>query len=301
MLRFALGPENAEPMTSFIDLLLSGLMSGLVIGLGALAVTLVFGVARFPNAATGDIMSLSAYAALAAAGATGSMLLGGVGALLASILLNVALYLLVFRKLAGRNPIMSLLASIGVGFMVRSALGLVYGQQPQVFRVPLTRPTILFDLRIQPMDLKLAGVTIATLIAVFLILEKTSIGRRMRAVAADPSLARVSGIDPVRVMLALWALAGSVSAMAGLILGMKTVVTPDMGWNMLLPSFAAAVLGGIGHPLGAVVAGVLLGIVQELATPFVGFTYKIAVSFVVLMLVLLVRPRGLFGRQDGAR
>jgi branched-chain amino acid transport system permease protein len=288
-------------MTSFFDLLLSGLMSGLVIGLGALAVTLVFGVARFPNAATGDVMSLSAYAALAAAGATGSMVLGGAGALLAGILLNVALYLLVFRKLAERRPVMSLLASIGVGFMVRAGLGLVYGQQPQVFRMPLTRPMILFDMRIQPTDMKLAGVTIVTLIAVFLILEKTSIGRRMRAVSADPSLARVSGIDPVRVMLALWALAGAVSAMAGLILGMKTVVTPDMGWNMLLPSFAAAVLGGIGHPLGAVVAGVLLGVVQELATPFVGFTYKIAVAFVVLMLVLLVRPRGLFGRQDGAR
>ncbi|MET0256952.1 MAG: branched-chain amino acid ABC transporter permease [Methylobacterium sp.] len=288
-------------MTSFFDLLLSGLMSGLVIGLGALAVTLVFGVARFPNAATGDVMSLSAYAALAAAGATGSMILGGAGALLAGILLNVALYLLVFRKLADRRPVMSLLASIGVGFMVRAGLGLVYGQQPQVFRMPLTRPMILFDMRIQPTDLKLAGVTIVTLIAVFLILEKTSIGRRMRAVSADPSLARVSGIDPVRVMLALWALAGAVSAMAGLILGMKTVVTPDMGWNMLLPSFAAAVLGGIGHPLGAVVAGVLLGVVQELATPFVGFTYKIAVAFAVLMLVLLVRPRGLFGRQDGAR
>ncbi|MBB4000264.1 branched-chain amino acid ABC transporter permease [Aureimonas pseudogalii] len=288
-------------MTSFFDLLLSGLMSGLVIGLGALAVTLVFGVARFPNAATGDVMSLSAYAALAAAGATGSMVLGGAGALLAGILLNVALYLLVFRKLADRRPVMSLLASIGVGFMVRAGLGLVYGQQPQVFRMPLTRPMMLFDMRIQPTDLKLAGVTIVTLVAVFLILEKTSIGRRMRAVSADPSLARVSGIDPVRVMLALWALAGAVSAMAGLILGMKTVVTPDMGWNMLLPSFAAAVLGGIGHPLGAVVAGVLLGVVQELATPFVGFTYKIAVAFAVLMLVLLVRPRGLFGRQDGAR
>ncbi|KQT84147.1 branched-chain amino acid ABC transporter permease [Aurantimonas sp. Leaf443] len=288
-------------MTSFFDLLLSGLMSGLVIGLGALAVTLVFGVARFPNAATGDVMSLSAYAALAAAGATGSMILGGAGALLAGLLLNVALYLLIFRKLAHRSPVMSLLASIGVGFMIRAGLGLLYGQQPQVFRVPLTRPIVFLDLRIQPTDLKLAGVTLVTLIAVFLILEKTAIGRRMRAVSADPALARVSGIDPVRVMLALWALAGAVSAMAGLILGMKTVVTPDMGWNMLLPAFAAAVLGGIGHPLGAVVAGVLLGVVQELATPFVGFTYKIAVAFVVLMLVLLVRPRGLFGRQDGAR
>lgn len=283
------------------DLLVTGLMSGLVIGLSALAVTLVFGVARFPNAATGDVMSAGAYAALAVAAGTGSLVAGGFAALVAGILLNVVLYLLVFRRLAGRNPIMSLLASIGAGFMIRSSLGLLNGQDPQAFPVPLARPLILFDLRLQWLDLKLAGLTLATLAVVFLILEKTAAGRRMRAVAADPALARVSGIDPTRVMLTLWALAGGVSAMAGLVLGLKTVATPDLGWNLLLPAFAAAVLGGIGSPLGAVVAGILLGIVQEVATPFVGFTYKIAIAFAVLMLVLLVRPRGLFGRAEGAR
>ena len=123
----------------------------------------------------------------------------------------------------------------------------------------------------------------------------------MRAVADDPSLARVSGIAPARVMVALWALAGAVSAVAGVMLGIRTVITPDMGWEMLLPAFAAAILGGIGNPVGAVVAGILLGTVQELSTPWVGFTYKIAISFVVLLLVLLLRPQGLFGRVQGAR
>jgi neutral amino acid transport system permease protein len=284
-----------------LDLLVAGLISGLVIGLSALAVTLVFGVARFPNAATGDAMSLGAYAALAVAAGTGSLVAGGVAAVLAGILLNVVLYLLVFRRLSDRSPIMSLLASIGAGFMIRSSLGLVYGQDPQAFRVPLARPLVLLDVRVQWLDLKLAGLTLATLAVVYLILAKTAAGRRMRAVSADPALARVSGIDPTRVMLTLWALAGGVSAVAGLVLGLKTVVTPDLGWNLLLPAFAAAVLGGIGSPLGAVAAGILLGIVQELATPFVGFTYKIAIAFAVLMLVLLIRPRGLFGRAEGAR
>ncbi len=284
-----------------LDLLVAGLMSGLVIGLSALAVTLVFGVARFPNAATGDVMSAGAYAALAVAAGTGSLVAGGLAALAAGILLNVVLYLLVFRRLASRSPIMSLLASIGAGFMIRSGLGLVAGQDPQAFPVPLARPLVVFDLRLQWLDLKLAGLTLATLAVVFLILEKTAAGRRMRAVAADPALARVSGIDPTRVMLTLWALAGGVSAMAGLVLGLKTVATPDLGWNLLLPAFAAAVLGGIGSPLGAVTAGILLGIVQEAATPVVGFTYKIAIAFAVLMLVLLIRPRGLFGRAEGAR
>ena len=86
-----------------------------------------------------------------------------------------------------------------------------------------------------------------------------------------------------------------------MILGIKTVVSPEIGWEMLLPAFAAAILGGIGSPLGAVLAGLLLGAAQELSTPFVGFTYKIALSFVVILLVLLVRPRGLFGRVEGVR
>jgi branched-chain amino acid transport system permease protein len=101
--------------------------------------------------------------------------------------------------------------------------------------------------------------------------------------------------------VALWMLAGAVASVAGTLIGMKTVVAPEMGWDLLLPAFAAAIFGGIGHPLGAVVAGIVLGIVQEIATPFVGFTYKIALSFVVLLAVLLLRPRGLFGAHTGVR
>jgi neutral amino acid transport system permease protein len=84
-------------------------------------------------------------------------------------------------------------------------------------------------------------------------------------------------------------------------LGIKTVVMPEAGWSMLLPIFSAAILGGIGSPAGAIVAGVLLGVAQELSTPFVGFTYKIALAFVVMLFVLLVRPRGLFGVVESVR
>jgi len=123
----------------------------------------------------------------------------------------------------------------------------------------------------------------------------------MRAVADNRDLARVSGIRPEPVMLTLWALAGAVSAVAGLMIGLKTIVTPEVGWDMLLPAFAAAILGGIGSPVGAIVAGLLIGVAQEVSTPLVGFTYKIALAFVVMLAVLLVRPRGLFGRIEGVR
>ncbi len=195
----------------------------------------------------------------------------------------------------------ALLASIGVGFLIRAGLGLVYGYQQRVFHVPLARPWRPLGVRILPIDAQLAGLALATLAIVFVILHATPIGRRMRAVADDPALAQVSGIAPGRVMLVLWVMAGGVAAIAGLMAGIKTVVQPEMGWAMLLPGFTAAILGGIGSPAGAVVAGLLLGVAQEVSTPFVGFTYKLAIVFVVLLLVLLVRPSGLFGRRERLR
>lgn len=288
-------------MIAIAELILNGLVSGLVIGLAALAITLVFGIARFANAATGDVMTLGAYGALAASGFTGSMLLGGLAGASLGAVAGLLGYLLVFRKLAGRSSVSALLASIGVAFVIRAIMGVSFGHQQQVFQMPLVRPWRIYDIRVHPNDLKLSAVVLLALVAVFALLHFTPIGRQMRAVADDPALARVSGISPQRVMMALWLLAGAVSGLAGTIIGIKTVVSPEMGWELLLPAFAAAILGGIGHAGGAIVAGIALGVVQEIATPFVGFTYKIALSFVVLLAVLLVRPKGLFGTVAGAR
>jgi len=288
-------------MTDWSALLVTGVMSGLITGLAALAVTLVFGIARFANAATGDMMTLGAYVALSVAAASGSLILGGAIGILAAVLVAVTSYLLVFRKLAGRSSVTALLASIGVGFIIRAGLGLVYGFQQQVFPVPLVRPWRPYGIRIVPIDLELAALALITLALVFFVLHATPVGRRMRAVADDPALAQVSGVEPARVMVTLWAMAGAVAGVAGIMVGIKTVVQPELGWSVLLPAFTAAILGGIGSPAGALVAGLLLGVVQELATPFVGFTYKLAVVFLVLLLVLLVRPSGLFGRRERMR
>ena len=285
----------------YLQLVLNGIVQGLVVGLGALAITLVFGIARFPNAATGDVMTLGAYGALAAQGAAGSLAVGGAGAVAAAIAASLAAYLTVFRRLADRSVVASLIASIGVAFLIRAGLGLAFGHGQQVFQVPLTRPYVVAGLRVSPLDLQLAAVAGTALAVVFAVLYLTPIGRQMRAVADDRDLARVSGIRPSRVMIALWALAGAVAGVAGMMLGIKTIVTPEVGWEMLLPAFAAAIFGGIGSPVGAIVAGLLLGVVQEVATPFVGFTYKVALAFAVMLAVLLVRPRGLFGRVEGVR
>jgi neutral amino acid transport system permease protein len=285
----------------YLQLVLNGLIQGLVIGLGALAITLVFGIARFANAGTGDFLTAGAYGALATHKATGSLILAGFGGIAVSSAVSLLGYVLVFRRLMGRPAMTLLLASIGVGFTIRAVHGLIFGHGQYVFQVPLSRPYIVWGIRVSPLDLWLMATAVLALAVLFAILHFTSIGRQMRAVADNEELARVSGIRVRRVMTTLWLLTGAVSAIAGIILGIKTVVTPESGWDMLLPIFAAAIFGGIGSPVGAVVAGVVLGIAQELSTPFVGFTYKIALAFVVMLFVLLVRPRGLFGVVEGVR
>jgi branched-chain amino acid transport system permease protein len=285
----------------YAQLALNGVVQGLVVGLAALAITLVFGIARFPNAATGDAMTLGAYSGLLAQRATGSLALGSLASIVAAAVVLLLAYVAVFRRLASRSIVALLVASIGVGFLIRAVLGVAFGHSQMVFQLPLARPYVVGGLRITPLDLQLAGIAALALAVVFSILYLTPIGRQMRAVADDPDLARVSGIRPDRVMFAMWALAGAIAGVGGLMLGIKTIVSPDIGWDLLLPAFAAAILGGIGSPVGAVLAGLVLGAAQELSTPFVGFTYKIALSFVIMVAVLLVRPRGLFGRIEGTR
>ncbi len=285
----------------YLQLAINGLSQGIVVGLAALGVTLVFGIARFANASAGDGLSLGAYMALIGQRATGSLLLGAVFAIVASAFASLLSYRLVFRKLSGRSSVALLVGSIGLGFLVRGALGVAFGHQQEVFQVELVAPYRLGDLAINTLDLQMAAIAALCLTVAFGTLYFTSIGRQMRALADNPDLARVSGIQPDRVMAALWIIVGAITAVAGLILGIKTVVSPEIGWELLLPTFAAAILGGIGSPVGAVLAGLVLGVAQEMSTPFVGFTYKIALSFMVILLVLLCRPRGLLGRIEGVR
>ncbi|MCS6853235.1 MAG: branched-chain amino acid ABC transporter permease [Elioraea sp.] len=285
----------------FGALAVAGIVHGLIIGLTALAVTMAFGIARFPNAAAGDTMTAGAYAAVSVQAATGSLVSATAAAVAASAAVSLAGYLLIFRRLAGRSLAAHLVAAIGFAFIIRAVLGLMFGHQQRVFFLPLGWPIEILGLRVPPLDLALVVVAAISLGFVFALLHGTAIGREMRAVADDPDLARAFGISPDRIMIALWLVAGAACGVAGMMLGVKTVVTPEMGWDALLSAFAAAILGGIGSAPGAVGAGLVLGLAQELSSPFVGFTYKIALAFIVLLAVLLFRPRGLFGQRDAVR
>ena len=291
------------------NLAINGLVEGAVIALPALALTLVMGIARFPNAATGDWMTLGAYAAVGAQAAllgtgmagAGPMVLATLLAAAACACLSIVAYELIFKRLSRSAMVASLLASIGLAFLVRSLITLALGHEQRTFALPLVRAANFGGVRVLPTDLAIAAVALVVLACVFAWLHFGRSGRLLRALADNPELARLSGIRSRRLMWLLWALAGALSAIGGVLLGVKSVVMPELGWELLLPAFAAMVLGGIGSPVGAVVGALLTGVVQELSVPLVGPSYKIAVAFALLLLTLLLRPAGLFGRPELVR
>ena len=289
-------------MIQFLNLLINGVVEGLVVALPALAMTLVMGVNRFPNAATGDLMTTGAYAAIGIQALGVSSLLGAtLLAALCTALVSVIAYELIFKKLARQPMIASLLASIGLGFLLRSTISFFAGHDQRNFKLPIVRAWNFDGVRLLPSDLNIAAAALVCLIIIFLLLYKTSFGRQLRAVSDNPDLARARGLRARSLMIGLWLLVGMVSAIGGVLLGMKAVVMPELGWDHLIPAFAAMVLGGIGSPVGAVLGALLMCIAQELSVPLLGPSYKLVLSFAVLALVLLVRPSGLMGRTELVR
>jgi branched-chain amino acid transport system permease protein len=289
-------------LIQFLNLLINGVVEGLVVALPALAMTLVMGVNRFPNAATGDLMTTGAYTAVILQTLGVSSLLGAtVLAALGTAIISVISYELIFKKLARQPMIASLLAAIGLGFVLRSVISFFAGHDQRTFKVPLVRAWNFDGIRILPSDLNIAAAALVCLLLVFLLLYKTSFGRQLRAVSDNPDLARASGIRARSLMIGLWLLVGIVSAIGGVLLGMKAVVMPELGWDHLIPAFAAMVLGGIGSPVGAVLGALIMCVAQELSVPLLGPSYKLVLSFGVLALVLLIRPSGLMGRTELVR
>jgi len=286
----------------YINLAVNGLVEGLIVAMLALSIVCTYSIARFPNAAAGDYATIGAYAAFyaytkLAVGVIAAGLLGG----LAVAVLSVAFYWMVFRRLEGRGYVAALLASIGIAILSRNVMTFVVGHDPVVFPIPLQRAINVGGVFIQPSDVALAIVSCVILGAVFGLFRFTAIGRQMRALADNQDLARTSGIVTGRVLVVQWLVAGFIAGATGVMLGIKSVIQPESGWSLLLASFAAAILGGLTNLPGAVIGGIIIGVAQELSVNVLGGSYKLGVPFVVILLVLLFRPSGLFGQLRVAR
>ena len=278
------------------QLFINGIAVGSIIALAAVGLTLTYGILRLSNFAHGDFMTLGAYIALSA-NLRGlniwlSIILGGFGTVAGMLLSEKLLWSTMRDRRASSNTL--IIISIGLALFIRNGIILIWGGASQSYDLPVSEALTFWGLRIPQNQLLVVGLAVIAILALHYLLQYTKVGKAMRAVADDIDLARVSGIDVERVVLWTWIIAGTLTALGGCMYGLTTGLRPNMGWFLILPMFASVTLGGIGNPYGAIAAALIIGISQEMSTPWLGSQYKLAVALSLMIVVLLIRPKGLF-------
>jgi neutral amino acid transport system permease protein len=278
---------------------LNGLSLGSVYALGAVGLTLVYGILKLVNFAHGDFLTFGAYMAFLVSVTWGApLILGIVFAIAATAALGVAFERIMWGPMRARKAglLQLLLMSIGLAFLLQNTIQFIWGTQIRDLDVNVTDTVEFLGLRIGRTDLLVIVVGFVTLLAIGLMLRYTLLGKRMRALSDNFDLAETAGVDTSRVVLYTWVFAGGLAGLAGVLAGAVTTVKPQMGFELLLPIFAAVILGGIGDAFGALAGGIVLGLVIEWSTLVIEPRWKISVGFAVLILVLFIRPQGIFGR-----
>ncbi|WP_017342938.1 branched-chain amino acid ABC transporter permease [Halorubrum sp. T3] len=309
--------------------LANGLVFSSIIVLGSIGLSLVYSIADFANFAHGDTMTIGAYSALVTFGAVGG--LGGavlglpygffvalvVGIAVAAVV-AVATEKLIYEPL-DVDSIGLLITSIGIAFIYRAVIQIRFGSDFTRFDVQPLRPIealVPYGVRITLHDVAIFGSAVVLVVGLHVLLQYTDLGRKMRAMADNPDLARVSGIRTKRVKLWTWVIGAGLAGAGGVFLGLFNQLAPRMGFNLLLVIFAAVILGGIGSVYGAMAGGFLIGMINQL-TPFfsnvvealpirpnwlatvienmITIEYANAIAFVIMVVVLLVRPNGIAG------
>ena len=295
-----------------------GIVLGCIYALGAIGITLTFGILRFANFAHGEIMMTGAYVTwtlMAVTGALFGWVLHPLIAAIPSIFVMIILFMIIdrwfYKPFRNAPTIKLVIASFGMMLVIRSLVQVVWGPNQITFVRGIAKPNNFIRELTGSIDMMIlipskhflimAGTLIIVIILGYL-LTRTRIGKAMRAVSDSPDLALVTGIDVEVVIRATWIVGGACAVAAGVFLAMDIqMLETTMGFRMLLPMFAAAILGGIGKPYGAVMGGLVIGLAEELVSyPWIGDSalispgYKSGVAFAIMIVMLIVRPSGLF-------
>ncbi|NHN43029.1 branched-chain amino acid ABC transporter permease [Halorubellus sp. JP-L1] len=312
---------------SVLEFVANGLVFSSIIVLASIGLSLVYSIANFANFAHGDTMTVGAYAALVTFGAVGTLggsLLGvpyGFFVALLAGTLVAALVAVITHKIIYEpveiGSIGLLITSIGVAFVYRSVIRMGFGADFTEYGIQVLRPIEAFlpyGVRLTEHDLAIVFSAVILVTALHVVLQYTDLGRKMRATADNPDLARVSGIRTNRIEIWTWIIGAGLAGAGGGFLGLFNQLSPRMGFDILLVVFAAVILGGIGSVYGAMLGGFLIGMINQMMpllsnfgqyAPFVptdwgipiGIEYANAVAFVIMVAVLLARPNGIMGES----
>jgi neutral amino acid transport system permease protein len=278
---------------------LNGLALGSVYAIGAVGLTLVYGILKLVNFAHGDFLTFGAYMAYVVNVTWGGPLVAAaLFAIAMTALLGVLFERVMWAPMRARKAglLQLLLMSIGLAFLIRYSIQYVWGTEVRKLDVDEFAVVEFLGLRIGRTELEVIVIGFAVMLAVGAMMRYTLLGKRMRALADNLDLAETSGIDTSRVILYTWVLAGGLAGLAGVLAGAVTDIRPELGFALLLPIFAAVVLGGIGDVFGALAAGIVLGLLIEWSTLFIEPRWKVTIGFAVLIIVLIIRPQGIFGK-----
>jgi len=302
-----------------LQILADGIIIGSIVSLGAIGLSFVFSIFRFSNFGHGELLAWGAYLAFVV-----NTMIGGTnpiepfsfgwGLIVAMMLavaftavLALALDAILFRRLRREGAITLVIASFGASLVLRSLLQYWQGGVPKYYSenlqiaINIVPRSLYGGLRLTPDQMLVLALTLVVVAALHVFLRYSVLGRSMRATASNPDLARATGINPHRVFRATWVIGGGLAAIAGVFAGITVQLRPTMGGEMLLPLFAAVILGGAGSGVaslwGAVLGGIVIGLSESVAVSVLGAEFR-AAAFIVLTLILLVKPNGLFGESN---
>ncbi len=283
--------------------LADGIVLGATLALGAIGLTLTYNILRFANFAHGEFLTFGSYFALIFVGMfSGGATLGPFTfgwSFVGGLVLALVLDWLLFRPLRKSDVAVALvIASFGASLMLRNVIVFVWGSQPEYYtRSIAIAQEVLPGVRLSANEIFVVVLTAVLMVALHLFLTRTRLGQQMRAVSDNPALAQVTGIDVRRIIRWVWIIGGGLAAVGGAMFGLTVQVSPEMGFTLILPMFAAAILGGIGSIYGAVLGGLVIGIAQSLSVAFIDPGYKPAVAFALMFLILLFHPTGILGER----
>jgi branched-chain amino acid transport system permease protein len=308
-------------MDIFIQQIFNGLVLGSMYALIALGYTMVYGVLNLINFAHGDVLMIGAMVGLTilkgvnavAPGLPGivKLIIAIVGAIPVCALVNVLIERVAYRKLRNAPRLAPLITAIGVSILLQTFAMMIWGRSPIPFpQIMPSDPIHIFGALVSPTQLMLLVLATASMVGLLLLVEKTKMGRAMRATAENPRVAGLMGVDANRVIVVTFAVGAALAAVAGVMWGATySSAQFAMGFIPGLKAFSAAVLGGIGNIYGAMVGGLLLGIIESLGAgyigdltgDFLGSQYQDIFAFVVLIIVLTLRPSGIMGERVADR
>jgi branched-chain amino acid transport system permease protein len=292
-----------QGLTPLVQYVASGATLGATYGLAGLGFTVIYNTTEIINFAQGEFVMLGGMLAVFAMRWAGLPLLPAVSLAVALVtLVGVLVDRCTIRPVRGQSVVTLIIITIGVSILLRGGAMLVFGKD--TYALPEFsggEPLALLGAAVLPQSLWVLGITAGVLVGLKLFFERTLLGKAMLACACDRKAAALMGISVDRMVTLSFALSALVGALGGVILAPITLTSYDAGILLGLKGFAACIVGGLGNPFGAVVGGILLGVLESLAAGFISSGYKDAVAFLVLLALLFLRPQGLLGRASAER